>query len=92
MSKKYVCFQAYALKKNWTEKPRVIIYMKRNIPEFFIKKRQDILITSLDTLVLELSTGIYNKAIYIVNLYNVPISYRKGKDTMATILKKMSLI
>ncbi len=68
MFKKHTSFKAYTQEENWTKSPRIIIYMQRNLAEFMIEERPDLLTPSLDILVLELNIGIDAKPIYVVYL------------------------
>lgn len=57
-----------------------------------IEKRQNLLIASLDILVLELTIGMDAKFIYVVNLYNAPVGYRKVGQVISTMLGADTLI
>lgn len=61
--------------------------MQRNFAEFIIEKRQDLLITNPDILVLELNIGINVKPIYMVNLYNTPAGCARASKAVIAILK-----
>lgn len=87
MSKKHIAFQAHVPEENWTERPRVITYVQRNLAEFMIEKRQDLLTANPDILVLELNMGIDVKPIYVVNLYNAPVGCARAGEVITAMLE-----
>ena len=71
ISKKHIGFQAYAPEDQWSDRPRVLTYVKRNLQGIQIEKRQDLLMCSPDSLVMELKSPKVSP-FYVVNLYNGP--------------------
>ncbi len=86
MSKEHTAFQRYTQEENWMKIPRVIKYMPRNLKEFMIEKRKDLLTVSPGILVLELNIGIDPKSIYVVNLYNAPEDFARARKVITAIV------
>lgn len=93
LSKKHISFQAYASEENWIEKPRIITYVQRNLVKYTdtIEKRQDLVTSSPDILVLEQKIGTDVRPIYVVNLYNAPAGYARAGEAVMAICEATTL-
>lgn len=87
MSKRHNAYQAYVLEENWTEKLQVITYAWHNLHGIVLEKRQDLLVSSTDILVLEIYVEKSKKSIYVVNIYNALAKCIREGEAIANVIK-----
>ncbi len=95
LSKRHKSYQAYAPGKGWKERPRVIIYVRRQTSLRSVEKRQDILkITDEmpDILVLEVQPSIDKEPVYIINSYNVSIGSKQAGRSVDLMMEVPELL
>lgn len=91
ISKKHIGFQAYALEDQWSDRPQVLTYVKRNLQGIQVEKRQDLLVCSPDSQVIELKSPKVSP-FYVVNLYNGPRGCLREGEAVSAICNSDLLI
>lgn len=91
ISKKYIGFEAYAPEDQWSDRPQVLTYVKRNLQSIQVEKRQEFLVCSLDSLVIKLKSPKVS-LFYMVNLYNGPRGCLREEEAVSAICNSDLLI
>lgn len=79
------------MEDQWNNRPQVFTYVKRNLQDIQVKKRQDLLVSSPDGLVIELKSPKVS-LFYVVNLYNGPRGYLREEKVVSVIFNSDLLI